>query len=211
VLGIRAVVFDFGMVLTGTPDKAAHDGMVRITGLTESKFEPLYWADRHAYDEGKLTGPMFWEKFARESGLALTPEQLAELNRQDAKMWTTYDPGMVDWQRRLKERGLKTAILSNMGDSVLENIAREFAWIHDFDVLVWSFQERMAKPEPEIYRRTLERLGTAGEETLFIDDKRVNVEGARALGIRAIEFSSRERLREQIVAEGLDGEIPLPV
>ena len=210
-MGIRAVILDFGMVLTGAPDKAAHDGMVRITGLTQPAFELLYWADRHAYDEGKLTGPTFWEKFARESGLALTGEQLGELNRLDARMWTTFDPGMVDWQRRLKGRGLKTAILSNMGDSVLENIEREFEWIHDFDVLVWSFELGVAKPDASIYRFTLERLGSNAEETLFIDDKRANVEAARALGMQAVEFATRERLREQLVEMGLDGEMPLPV
>ena len=55
-MALRAVVFDYGMVLTGQPDQEAHDAMVRITGLPVERFESLYWADRHAYDEGKLTG-----------------------------------------------------------------------------------------------------------------------------------------------------------
>ena len=42
-----------------------------------------------------------------------------------------------------------------MGDTVLENIKKEFAWIDDFDVLVWSFQLHLAKPDPAIYRHTL--------------------------------------------------------
>ncbi len=48
------------------------------------------------------------------------------------------------------------------------------------------------------------------EETLFIDDKRPNVEAARALGIQAIEYSSVEGLREELIARGLDGVLPLP-
>src|SRR5579871_5964987 len=87
-LALRAVIFDYGMVLTGLPDQAAHDAMVRITGLPVERFEQLYWADRHAYDEGKLSGDTFWQKFARDSQLALTPEQIGELNRLDARMWT---------------------------------------------------------------------------------------------------------------------------
>ncbi len=209
-MGIRGVIFDYGMVLTGAPDKEAHDAMVRITGLTDAVFEVLYWADRHAYDEGKLTGAEFWEKFARDSGIPLTAEQLAELNRLDARMWTTCDKEMLAWQRRLKASGIRTAILSNMGDSVLANMKREFKWLDDFDALVWSFEEKMAKPEPEIYRRTLERLGTRPEETLFVDDRRVNVEAARALGMKAIEFSTPEKLREQLVGTALGDEVPLP-
>jgi len=53
-LALRAVVFDYGMVLTGPQDPEAHRAMVRITGLPVARFESLYWADRHAYDEGKL-------------------------------------------------------------------------------------------------------------------------------------------------------------
>jgi len=54
-LGLRAVIFDYGMVLTGPPDPKAHAALLRITGLPLARFESLYWADRHAYDEGKLT------------------------------------------------------------------------------------------------------------------------------------------------------------
>ena len=209
-MAIRAVVFDYGMVLTGSPDKEAHDAMVRMTGLAVDEFEKLYWADRHAYDEGKLSGITFWQKLARDGGLSLTPAELDELNRLDARMWTTSDPAMLSWQRQLKQHGVRTAILSNMGDSVLEEIERQFDWIHEFDVLVWSFQLGIAKPDAAIYRHVLEKLGTKADETLFVDDKRVNVEAARTLGMKAVEFSTAERLREDLIAAGLDAELPLP-
>ncbi len=209
-LALRAVVFDYGMVLTGPPDGAAHDAMVRITGLPVEEFEKLYWADRHAYDEGKLSGVTFWQKFGADSGLTLDPAQLEELNRLDARMWTTQNPAMVRWQQKLKQRGLLTAILSNMGDSVLESVQREFAWLGEFDVLVWSYQLLMAKPAPAIYQHVLQQLGTRPEETLFIDDKLVNVEAARALGMKALEFTTIEKLRTDIVAAGLGSELPLP-
>jgi hypothetical protein len=54
-----------------------------------------------------------------------------------------------------------------MGDSVLEHIERDFAWIEDFDVLIWSFQHRMAKPEPGIYRLLLERLARRRRKRCF--------------------------------------------
>jgi putative hydrolase of the HAD superfamily len=198
------------MVLTGTPDVAAHDAMVRVSGLSAQQFEELYWADRHAYDEGTLTGVKFWEKFARDANLPLTTSDLAELNHQDALMWTTQNPAMLAWQRKLKSHGVRTAILSNMGDSVLENIKREFRWIDDFDVLVWSFQLHLAKPDPAIYRHVLKELGMRPEETLFLDDKRINVEAAQALGMKALEFTTVDRLRDDLIAAGFDSELPLP-
>jgi putative hydrolase of the HAD superfamily len=125
-------------------------------------------------------------------------------------MWTTENPVMLAWQLALKERGLLTAILSNMGDSVLANMERTFDWLPRFDVLVWSYQLRMAKPDPAIYRHVLSKLGTEPAETLFLDDRAVNVEAAQALGMKAIEFSTVDRLRVDLVTAGLNAELPLP-
>ena len=125
-------------------------------------------------------------------------------------MWTTQNPAMLAWQRQLKQHGISTAILSNMGDTVLANIEREFDWLPRFDVLVWSFQHNMAKPEPAIYRLTLDSLGTQPEETLFIDDKQVNIDAARALGIVSIHFTTVERMREQLIELELGDALPLP-
>jgi putative hydrolase of the HAD superfamily len=198
------------MVLTGPQEPDAYAALLCITGLPRERFESLYWADRPAYDEGKLTGLGFWEKFLRQAGLDQNQRMAEELNRWDARMWTTENPAMVAWQLALKEHGLKTAILSNIGDEVLASVERAFDWIHRFDVLVWSYQLGIAKPDPELYRHTLVELGVQPGETLFIDDKLPNVEAAQALGIQAIQFSSAERLREQLIAAGLDAELPLP-
>ena len=184
--------------------------MLRITGLPRDEFEAIYWADRHAYDEGKLTGLEFWQNIVRDAKLNLDAATIDELNLWDARMWTTQNPAMLAWQQELKQRGIRTAILSNMGDSVLANMEREFDWLPRFDVLVWSYQHKMAKPEPAIYRLVLERLGTKPEETLFIDDKPVNVDAARALGLIGVQFTTIEHLREDLIAAGLDKDLPLP-
>jgi len=77
-------------------------------------------------------------------------------------------------------------------------------------VLIWSFQHNLAKPDPAIYNLTLERLGTRPEETVFIDDKQPNIDAARELGLVGILFTTVDRLREQIIEQGLDKELPLP-
>ena len=207
-MALRAVVFDYGIVLTGPPDAAAWANLLRITGLPEERFEPLYWADRAALDEGKLTGIAFWQKLLREAGLPL--DHAEELSRWDTRLWTVENPVMVAWQLAVKQRGLLTAILSNIGDDVLASVERSFDWIHRFDVLVWSCQFGAVKPDPSIYLHTLAELGTLPGETLFIDDKLANVEAARELGIQAIEYSSVERLRADLIAAGLDQSLPLP-
>jgi len=208
--GLRAVVFDYGMVLTGPPDPASYAALLRITGLTSARLDGSYWAHRHAYDEGKLTGLAFWQTVVREAGLNLSASAIDELNLWDARLWTTQNPAMLAWQQQLKARGLLTAILSNMGDSVLDNMKREFDWFSRFDVLVWSYQLHIAKPDPAIYHYVLNKLGTRPEETLFIDDKAINIDAAHALGMKGLVFTNVEQLRVDLVAYGLDAELPLP-
>jgi putative hydrolase of the HAD superfamily len=182
----------------------------RITGLSTEELDRRYWADRLAYDAGKLTGREFWQKIARESGLNLADGAIQELSDWDARMWLTQNPAMLDWQLALKQRGFLTAIVSNMGDTVHAAMERELAWLARFDVLVFSYQLRIAKPDPAIYRYVLEKLGTQPEETLFIDDRPDNVSAAIALGMRGIVFSTVEKLRENLIALGLDKQLPLP-
>jgi putative hydrolase of the HAD superfamily len=209
-LGLRAVVFDYGMVLTGPQDPKAYAELLRITGLSAARFESFYWADRHAYDEGKLTGFAFWQKIAFDAGLDLSTSELDELNLWDARMWTTQNHAMLAWQQQLKKRGFLTAILSNIGDNVLANMEREFDWLPQFDALVWSYQLLMAKPDSAIYRYVLKQLGTLPEETLFIDDRAVNIDAANALGMTGLLFTTVEQLCADLIAQGLDAVLPLP-
>jgi putative hydrolase of the HAD superfamily len=209
-LALRAVIFDYGMVLTGPPDPAAHAALMRITGLPAEKLDLLYWADRHAFDEGKLTGEAYWRGILHQAGITLGPSAISELIDWDARMWMTENPAMLAWQAALKARGLLTAILSNIGDTAQQAAERELAWLGRFDVRVWSNTLRIAKPDPAIYRYTLEKLGTQPGETLFIDDRQVNTEAAAALGMKALLFTTVDQLRTDLVAQSLDKELPLP-
>jgi putative hydrolase of the HAD superfamily len=198
------------MVLTGPQDPEAHAMLMQLTGLPLDRFEQLYWADRIAYDAGSLTGLEFWQKLLRDAKLELPAGSDHQLNEWDARMWSTVNPAMVAWQQQLSQHGVLTGILSNMGDSVLALIEKKHAWLGGFDAKVWSYQLRMVKPDPAIYRHVLGLVGTRAEETLFLDDKLENIEAAKALGIKAIQFSTVEKLREDLIAADLEKELSLP-
>src|ERR1700677_1219468 len=102
-LALRAVIFDYGRVLTGPPDPAAFAELMRITGLSADRLDQFYWKDRNAYDEGKLTGIALWHNVARDAGLKLTESEIAELTLWYARMWTRGDPAMLAWQLAIKQ------------------------------------------------------------------------------------------------------------
>lgn len=212
---LRAVIFDYGMVLTGPPDPGAHAELERIIGLPAARFEELYWADRDAFDAGSLTGQAFWQRIAKQArlettGLEPTDKLIDELVHWDVRMWMTENRAMLAWQLELKRRGLLTAIVSNMGDTIHKAMVREFAWLSQFDVLVWSYQLRITKPDPAIYRYALEKLDMLPGETLFIDDRKPNVDAAVQMGMKGVVFSDLSQLRADLIAMALDKVLPLP-
>ena len=209
-MALRAVILDYGLVLSGPQEPHARAELMRITGLEPELFDKLYWDDRPAFDVGKLSGVEYWRKILAETGQKAAPETVEELNYWDGRMWTTENRPMIEWQVALKKRGLKTAILSNMGDTILASLERDFKWLDRFDVLIWSYQHGMGKPDEEIYRLTLEKLGVEAGETLFVDDRPRNIEPARKLGIKALLYSTMEQLKADLVKQGLDRELPLP-
>lgn len=209
-MALRAVIFDYGMVLTGPPDPEARAALQRIMGIGREQLDELYWKFRREYDVGRLTGLGFWQKMNREAGLTLTASQVDELNDWDARMWTIENPAMLAWHQQVKRRGLRTAILSNMGDNVHRRMMENFEWLAGFDVSVWSYLLGIAKPDEAIYHHVLKELDMQPEEVLFLDDKAPNIEAALALGMQCHQFATVGRLREDLIARGLDAELPLP-
>jgi HAD superfamily hydrolase (TIGR01509 family) len=71
----------------------------------------------------------------------------------------------------------------------MEVIERERAISTKFDTVVVSYEVGCAKPDAEIFELTLDRLGVAAAQALFVDDREVNLEGARRVGLRTLHFT----------------------
>ena len=112
---------------------------------------------------------------------------------------------VIAYMRELRDRGYKLAVCTN---NVREWEPRWRAMLpveELFDVIVDSAFVGTRKPEPRIYEITLERLGTAPDATVFIDDVDVNCDGARRVGMTAIQFRSTDQAIEDLEA-ALGGE-----
>ena len=88
----------------------------------------------------------------------------------------------LEMVKRLREKGYKTYILSNINDLHWEYIKQEYFdkqgyKVSDiFDYAFCSHEVHMAKPAPEIYRHVMKEIGSNGSDCLFIDDSAINVE-----------------------------------
>jgi putative hydrolase of the HAD superfamily len=197
---VKAVLFDYGMVLSGAPDLAAWANMRTITSLSEEHLHHGYWAHRHAYDRGDLKAEAFWNKAA---AVTLTPTQLDQLIAADVQYWGQLNPPMIDWAQRLQRAGIRIGILSNMPDAMETGLRALHPWIEAFDHHTWSHAVNLAKPEPAIYRHAAEGLATPPANILFIDDRAENIEAALAAGMQAIQYTTHDAFEQEMDARGL--------
>ncbi len=185
---IKAVLFDYGMVLSAPPDPTAWAAMRTITGLTEEELQRNYWAHRHPYDRGDLTGYAYWQNVGADSDILLTPTQIQALITADLDLWGGLNKPMIAWAQSLQQAGITTGILSNIGDCMAAGLAARYDWIAGFTHCTWSHELNLAKPEPAIYLRTAESLHTPPANILFIDDKIENIDAAISVGMQAIQY-----------------------
>jgi len=209
-MAIEAVIFDYGKVLSNSEDPQAQRKLIALTGLDRATFDRHYWAHRHAYDLGELNGHTYWQKFASDAGLSFPPERIDDLIETDVVMWTSLNEEMLAWVICLQEAGIKTAILSNMGEDILAYMRQEFGWLAHFQHHTWSCELGIAKPDPAIYLHTCEKLKSDPRKTLFLDDKPENIEAASNVGLNAVLFENIEKLRADLEARGLQEGLPVP-
>jgi putative hydrolase of the HAD superfamily len=210
-MAIRAVIFDYGMVLSHPQEPSALNNLLTITGLDRDTFDSHYWTHRHAYDMGKLTGTTYWRQFAADSAIELTSTEIERLIENDVLMWCTINEPMVKWAKSLSDAGMKIGILSNMGEETLAYMRQEFSWLGDFHHHTWSCELGIAKPDPAIYTYTCEKLGVAPSEALFLDDKAENIRGAEAVGLAGIQFKNIEQLQQELERQSLLEKSLLPL
>ena len=206
---IRAVLFDFGLVLSGPPDPLAHRRMEKILNTTHAELEVPYWRYRHDYDLGVLSGVEFWRIVADDLGHPLTGDELAKLLEADVDMWTQPNQPMIDWAIALQRAGITTGILSNIGDAMETGILDRFSWLGGFSHHTFSHRLKIAKPDERIYRHAIEGIGHSAEATLFVDDRSENIEGARGAGLHSIQYSKHDVFIRALHEANFTG-LPLP-
>ena len=187
---LKAVAFDYGKVLSLPPSREQWLALSTRFGKPPQEFQRIYWGHREELDRGTLDNVHYWQTVGRDCGVEIGLAEAEELIEHDNTQWTNENPEMLALARDLQRAGYRTAILSNMERRMLATMRRKLVWLDEFDVQMYSCEVGTVKPEPAIYLECCRRLGCEPPETLFLDDKKVNTEAARRLGMHSYVFHS---------------------
>ena len=113
------------------------------------------------------------------------------------------DAGTAQIIRDVKARGLGVFALSNWSAETFATGRRMVAEFALFDDILISGDARLLKPDREMFELACHRFGVEPALAFFVDDLAVNVEGARAFGLTAIQFTSSGALRRELEGMGV--------
>jgi epoxide hydrolase-like predicted phosphatase len=182
----RTIIFDFGGVLMKTLDYAPRHAWDAKLGLARNTVESIVHGSTiwHKAQLGLVPVEAYWSAVAEQLGIS--PEHMPQFER-DYFSGDCLDQGLIDIIRGLRKNGHPVALLSN--DSLaLEEKLTALGIANLFDSVVISARIGALKPDPAAYQAVLDRLRCSPGETIFIDDRLENVEGARALGMHGIHY-----------------------
>ena len=193
----KNLIFDVGDVLIGYRWK---EMLTDDFGLSEERaeeigmgiFEDPIWAE---FDKGLVSIDELVEHYCRRF-----PEEVKTVRRffygedliavRRDKVWNRIE--------ELKQKGYGIFILSNYSEYLFRKHTDGLPFRDKLDGGIVSYQVNMLKPDPQIYIHLLEKYGLDPEECIFYDDRKDNVEAARAMGIEAVVISSENMLLEQL-------------
>jgi len=190
--GVRAVIFDWGGVLEALPDDEHIAAWERRLGLEFDSLPRAMW--------GQVWRQLSVGAIGKEEYVARVAEQLglpdAEAGHRFMEEFYSDDrfyPQVVAAVRALRGR-YRVALLTNASADQADRIRERhgFDVRSEFDVYINSALVGLRKPDPAIFRLTLERLEVEPGQAVFVDDMVYNVDAARELGIHTVQFVDPE-------------------
>lgn len=179
-MAIKAVIFDLGGVIFHLGEFGYRREVARRLGLGDA-LPPAYEEALPAIQRGEMAEEDLWEAM---SGRRVSSDAFDDAWEQHFLV----NPEMLALAAELRERGLRTAVLSNTQASHVA-IMRRMGVLAPFDPVLMSCEVGRRKPEKEIFELALERLGLPANEVAFVDDVPEYVAAAASVGIHAIRHT----------------------
>lgn len=197
---LRNVVFDIGNVLVvWKPDlvvatifpEANKDQMI------QQIFNSKTWID---FESGKTSEEETLESFKKNLGIPL--QKLQEMMDYVRSSQTPID-GTFRIVKSLHAARIPLFILSNNTKKTFEYLSQKYKFFNFFKGAAISADLNSLKPNPLCYARFLDTFHLIAEQCVMIDDLQTNIEGAKAMNMRGIQFVSPEQCINDLARLGL--------
>lgn len=199
---IKNIVFDIGNVLT---DFRWAD-FIRDQGYDENMVERIAKASVKSIEWNELDRGVWTDEEIMDAFVKHDPEIEADIRKVYSNVAEMVTPRAyaIPWIQELKSKGYKVYYLSNFSRIAHVQCTEALAFLPYTDGGILSYQDKVIKPDPQIYQLLVERYGLVPEECVFIDDLQTNVDAAKACGYKGIVFVTKEQVEEEFYKLGVE-------
>ncbi len=194
-LHFRAVIFDLGGVILGSPLHAIaayeRDLGIPVDFINRVVVDTAPGGAWSRLERGELSMEAFYPAFDSDcaaAGRRISARTMMGRIAQSAGP----RPAMLEAVARIKGKGLSVAALTNNWAQEEPETQNHSELRDHFDVFIESSVEGLRKPDPRIYHLACERLSVTPDQAIFLDDIGANLKPARALGMATIKVVTPE-------------------
>ncbi|OGH12969.1 MAG: hypothetical protein A2776_02970 [Candidatus Levybacteria bacterium RIFCSPHIGHO2_01_FULL_40_10] len=196
---ITTIIFDLGGVLFTNGTERFIKIMSEKFNLEEKKVQEVMEGDLGSkYREAKISREEFWQKLLEQ--LQIT----ADIDALEMEWISGYEliEGTRDLIQELSKK-YKVYFLSDNVKERVDKINEKHTFLAWFEGGVFSHEAGIRKPNPAIYKLTLEKANAKPEEAVFIDDKPAFLIPAEEMGMLTFAFETPEKLKEELTKSKL--------
>jgi putative hydrolase of the HAD superfamily len=197
---VRALFWDVGgVLLTNAWDHLERDLAIERFGLDKVEFESRHKELANRFEEGKLSLEHYLEQtvFYEPRSFAVEDFKRFMFSLSKPKSET------LEVARELAGK-YPMATINNESRELNQYRIETFRLIDYFDLFVSSCFVGIRKPDERIYRLAIDLTQHAAQECCFIDDRQVNIDGARKVGMQAILLRNAPQLRNDLRNLGIE-------
>ena len=195
---IKTILFDLGGVIVPLDFPRGFATLAPLTRFSAEELPERIGATDLVVraETGQIQPEEFHQELSDLLGLETTFDEFREL-------WSSiFLPHTLVPESMLMSlaRQYRLLLLSNTNAIHFAFIRERYGLLRHFEEFVLSYEVGVMKPESGIYKEAVSRAGCEANECLFIDDVEDNVEGAKRVGLNAVQFQGEEALREEFRA-----------
>ncbi len=199
---IKGIIFDIGGVLVEDAPRKIREHIAALTGMSYSRvnksFHDASWGK---WKIGKISSDEFWNAFI--DGLNTDTNLDVESLRKKACEFAEEVETMFSFAKEIKAKGYKLGIISNNADDFVKYEKKKFGIDAIFDAVIMSNEVGMPKPNQEIFKICLEKIGLKPAECIFIDNDERHVKVAKEIGMGAVLFKGQKQLKKDLEKMGV--------
>jgi len=200
---IKAVIFDQGGVREIDTDEYTYHTLAKLLRRDYSEVKKISEKLREDFFTGRIDTREYFVLLTKDLGVEAEPNELMLTWKRCFIAKSDVIVGVDRIISRLKEDGYKVSILSN-AEPFLAEVNMRRGRYEGFDSVILSYQVGLKKPDERIFKLAAEKLGLSAKECIFIDDRRMNVNASRRVGMAGIQFRDVRSLANEIRKHGVN-------